>query len=427
MNPFWSGFNANEGRGHPQRGLSQDWRIATTPWGVGSRFWVTAPCCLAWLLLSPGLSRAEGSARGPIATAAFTTEEQSAERNWYAFWNNHLGTWKGSWTRYTPEGDVKESFASTREFTANSATTEIVQNNRYQLCGRSLKTHSKTWSYNVKDHNQLDGFAHPASIPMRGLALDNGAAAWLIPSLKPNQFTPFELFLMDGDRRHSVGVLYGKDGALLRTASIREQRGNAPTDGWTDAIKQVEPWHPVGQWQGQGRLILKGFIALARQPNVLAMDAPRRIGSIQSLPSGSHHPALSKTHHSDAALFHSGDLDVARRCDADHHSGIRQGFRANRRDTPKPQSRDASELRSNWITLKVPNLQRSETLTKLGEIKLKQIPQLNTANSSPLIRKHKEVLNLMMRTLSLDTYGLTWAQFIKGFGCGALAVWLLMR
>jgi len=84
-------------------------------------------------------------------------------------------------------------------------------------------------------------------------------------------------------------------------------------------------------------------------------------------------------------------------------------------------------LRSNWITLKVPNLQRSETLAKLGEIKLKQIPQLNTANSSPLIRKHKEVLNLMMRALSLDTYGLTWAQFVKGFGCGGLAVWLLMR
>ena len=84
-------------------------------------------------------------------------------------------------------------------------------------------------------------------------------------------------------------------------------------------------------------------------------------------------------------------------------------------------------MRSNRITLKVPNLQRSETLAKLGEIKLKQIPQLNTANSSPLIRKHKEVLNLMMRTLSLDTYGLTWAQFVKGFGCGSLAVWLLMR
>ena len=66
-------------------------------------------------------------------------------------------------------------------------------------------------------------------------------------------------------------------------------------------------------------------------------------------------------------------------------------------------------------------------MAKLGEIKLKQVPQLNTANSSPLIRKHKEVLNLMMRTLSLDTYGLTWAQFVKGFCCGGLAVWLLLR
>ena len=77
--------------------------------------------------------------------------------------------------------------------------------------------------------------------------------------------------------------------------------------------------------------------------------------------------------------------------------------------------------------LKVQQRRRTTTLTKLGEIKLKQVPQLNTANSSPLIRKHKGALTLMMRTLSLDTYGLTWAQFFKGFGCGALAVWLLMR
>ena len=66
-------------------------------------------------------------------------------------------------------------------------------------------------------------------------------------------------------------------------------------------------------------------------------------------------------------------------------------------------------------------------MTKLGEIKLKQVQQLNTANSSLLIRKHKELLNLMMRMLSLDTYGLTWAQFFKGFGLGGLAVWLLVR
>jgi hypothetical protein len=66
-------------------------------------------------------------------------------------------------------------------------------------------------------------------------------------------------------------------------------------------------------------------------------------------------------------------------------------------------------------------------VAKLGEIKLKQIQQLNTADSALLIRKHKELLNWMMRTFQLDTYGLTWAQFFKGVGIGGLAVWLLMR
>ena len=66
-------------------------------------------------------------------------------------------------------------------------------------------------------------------------------------------------------------------------------------------------------------------------------------------------------------------------------------------------------------------------MAKLGEIKLKQIQQLNNADSPLLIRKHKEVLNLMMRTLQLDAYGLTWVQFFKGVGIGGLSVWLLMR
>ncbi len=66
-------------------------------------------------------------------------------------------------------------------------------------------------------------------------------------------------------------------------------------------------------------------------------------------------------------------------------------------------------------------------VAKLGKISLKQIHQLNTADSSLLIRKHKEVLNLMMRTLQVDTYGLTWIQFFKGAGVGGFVVWILMR
>ena len=66
-------------------------------------------------------------------------------------------------------------------------------------------------------------------------------------------------------------------------------------------------------------------------------------------------------------------------------------------------------------------------MAKLGKIKLKRVQQLNTDDISLLIRKHKEVLNWMMRTFQLDTYGLTWAQFSKGVFVGGIAVWLVMR
>ena len=66
-------------------------------------------------------------------------------------------------------------------------------------------------------------------------------------------------------------------------------------------------------------------------------------------------------------------------------------------------------------------------MAKLGQIKLKQVQQLNTADSAFLVRKHKDLLNWMMRTFGLDTYGLTWAQFAKGLGLGALGMWLLLR
>ena len=66
-------------------------------------------------------------------------------------------------------------------------------------------------------------------------------------------------------------------------------------------------------------------------------------------------------------------------------------------------------------------------MAKLGEIKLKQIQQLNISNSSYLVQKHEELLNWMMRTMQLDSYALTWVQFAKGCAIGAIAMWLLMR
>ena len=182
-----------------------------------------------------------------------TPAETRSNRNWHSFWRNHLGEWTGTWTRYTPSGDVKETFASSRRFTADSAQTEVVQVNRYLYAdGHAIR---KEWSFNIDDHSQINGFAHPASESIRGLALDNGAAAWLIPHLQRDKIAPFELFLVDGDIRHSVGVLYGTNGQLIRTTSIREQRGKPANNPWTTALVQVDPWIPEGQWQGKAAQI----------------------------------------------------------------------------------------------------------------------------------------------------------------------------
>ena len=86
---------------------------------------------------------------------------------------------------------------------------------------RSRKSGTTT---NIEDHSHKDGLC--------GLA--NAQS-----SDHPN--APFELFLKLVNIHHSVGVLYGKNRNLLRTASIREQRGRQSEISWTDTVDQMEP------------------------------------------------------------------------------------------------------------------------------------------------------------------------------------------
>jgi len=66
-------------------------------------------------------------------------------------------------------------------------------------------------------------------------------------------------------------------------------------------------------------------------------------------------------------------------------------------------------------------------MAKLGTVQLKKIQQLNIADDSKIVRIHKNLLNSLMRTLGLDIYSVMWIQFLKEFGLGGLAIWLLMR
>ena len=169
--------------------------------------------------------------------------------NWNLFWQHHLGCWRGQWTRYSKTGKIQETFKSTRSFFANSDCSEIAQINQQKYANGEINT--MRWSYSIDDHSRHDGFAHPASTAMRGFAFENGAAAWLIPQLQDSQYQPFELFLMQKDIRHSVGVLYGENGQLLHTASVREYRGDSANNNWSVDINQLNPWTIDGEWQGE--------------------------------------------------------------------------------------------------------------------------------------------------------------------------------
>ena len=128
---------------------------------------------------------------------------------------------------------------------ANAIQTEVVHTDHYRHAnGRSIR---KEWKYNIEEHSQAVGFEHHASESIRGFALDNGSATWLIPMLQTNQFAPFELFVKRDKIRHSFGVPHGKDGELMRNASMREKRGSQQGKGWSGSVIQVEPWNPVGR------------------------------------------------------------------------------------------------------------------------------------------------------------------------------------
>lgn len=171
-----------------------------------------------------------------------------ADTNWRYFWANHLGTWKGRWTRYTPSGEVVETFTSSRDFRGDPSLIHIRQVNSYLYAGG--RTVERNWSFNRSEHSQSDGFLHPESAVMRGLAFSKGAAAWLVPELEQDASAGLELFLMDGTARHSVGLVYDKDRRLVRTASIREDQRGYPGAAWSEDIEQGPPWDVSGQWKG---------------------------------------------------------------------------------------------------------------------------------------------------------------------------------
>ena len=207
---------------------------------------VVAASVVGVLVWMPRLAR--GSDHSQPITSGLSSEQRS-ERNWNNFWRHHTGTWNGRWTRYSADRSILETFKSTRQFESDDGLSTIQQTVLYKK--KDGKNIEKKWTFNRKNHSGSKGFLHPASESMRGFALDDGAAVWLKPALALDAYSPFEFFLKQGNVRHSVGIVYDKQGVLERTASIREFRGDDQVSPWSDAIEQLDPWSIKGTWLGK--------------------------------------------------------------------------------------------------------------------------------------------------------------------------------
>ena len=172
---------------------------------------------------------------------------QLKDQNWKNFTAN-LRDWYGIWTRYTPQGEVKESFRSLRSFQSNPEQNEIHQTNRYIYAEDNIKEES--WDYNQQENSLPDGMYHPQADSMRTICFESGHAAWVTRHLQPDSFFGVELFFRYEELRHSVGIVYDKQGALFRTSNIREDARGFPSQFWSKEIEQVSERNLSGNWEG---------------------------------------------------------------------------------------------------------------------------------------------------------------------------------
>lgn len=169
------------------------------------------------------------------------------QQNWNNLCANHIKDWHGIWTRYSPQGEVTESFQSLRSFQFNQDHTEIFQTNRY-LYPDGVK--EQNWQFNRESNSLPDGLYHPQVQYMRAFFFPQGAAAWATKKLESGSPFAIELFFMYEDLRHSVAIIYDQNHSLIRTVSIREDSRGFPSQYWSNELNLLPERNFKCCWQG---------------------------------------------------------------------------------------------------------------------------------------------------------------------------------
>lgn len=158
-------------------------------------------------------------------------------QNWENFCRYQAtGDWHGTWSKYSPQGKLIESFQGIRSLRTSEDGSEIYHQNHYTYADG--KTVSKT-------------FGPYQKLTTRALFLDN-SFSWGSIKIKSSSQFAFETGFRYEDRRMSAGIVYDELGNLECITVISEHLGcftqepsGSPIDElsgcWLGTIKKIAP------------------------------------------------------------------------------------------------------------------------------------------------------------------------------------------
>lgn len=172
------------------------------------------------------------------------------EQNWQNFCANHLQDWHGTWTKYSAQGEVIESFQSLRSLKNNDDNTETYQLNRYTYSDGKIE--EKKWQSTTESRKRNDGLIHPKHPWMRSLFFEQGAALWVTKEVQKGMiFHKSELFFRHENLRISVGTVYDENGNLQMFWNFREDSTGFSSQYWSSEINLFPEQNLKGNWEGK--------------------------------------------------------------------------------------------------------------------------------------------------------------------------------
>jgi hypothetical protein len=156
-------------------------------------------------------------------------------QNWDNFCKHHVNCdWHGIWHRYSPNGEIIESFTGIRSFHTTEDGNEVTHQNQYQY--QDGKTEIKTFG--------------PYKKPtIRALFLDNSFSTGSV-KVETDSIFGFETGFRYENRRAEAIAIYNKSGYLEKITFIEEQLGTLP-----EATTNLPPQTVSNNGQGISKTI----------------------------------------------------------------------------------------------------------------------------------------------------------------------------